>query len=95
MRLFLLDMHQSVKLKVFNYKVYCLIFTIEFFLGLVPIVEPEVLPDGDHDIKVCQNVTEKVLAATFKALSDYDVYLEGCLLKPVNKYFLVIYKANN
>ncbi|CAF3502259.1 unnamed protein product [Rotaria sp. Silwood1] len=48
----------------------------------VPIVEPEVIPDGDHDINVCQYVTEKVLAAIFKALSDYDVYLEGCLLKP-------------
>ena len=51
--------------------------------GLVPIVEPEVIPDGDHDLQTCQLVTEKVLAATFKALSDYDVYLEGCLLKPV------------
>ncbi|CAF3540503.1 unnamed protein product [Rotaria socialis] len=50
--------------------------------GLVPIIEPEVIPDGDHDINVCQYVTEKVLAATFKALSDYDIYLEGCLLKP-------------
>ncbi|CAF3608084.1 unnamed protein product [Rotaria sordida] len=49
--------------------------------GLVPIVEPEVIPDGDHDINICQRVTEKVLATTFKALSDYDVYLEGCLLK--------------
>ncbi|CAF2512481.1 unnamed protein product [Rotaria sp. Silwood2] len=48
----------------------------------VPIVEPEVIPDGDHNINVCQYVTEKVLAATFKALSDYDIYLEGCLLKP-------------
>ncbi|CAF3665621.1 unnamed protein product [Adineta steineri] len=50
--------------------------------GLVPIIEPEVIPDGDHDIYTCQYVTEKVLAATFKALSDYNVYLEGCLLKP-------------
>lgn len=54
-----------------------------FCIGLVPIVEPEVIPDGDHDIETCQRVTEKVLAATFKVLLDYDVYLEGCLLKPV------------
>lgn len=28
--------------------------------GIVPIVEPEILPDGDHDLKRCQYVTEKV-----------------------------------
>ncbi|KAM4012045.1 fructose-bisphosphate aldolase A [Anomaloglossus baeobatrachus] len=50
--------------------------------GIVPIVEPEVLPDGDHDLKRCQYVTEKVLAAVYKALSDHHVYLEGTLLKP-------------
>uniref|UniRef100_A0A8B9JHN6 Fructose-bisphosphate aldolase n=1 Tax=Astyanax mexicanus TaxID=7994 RepID=A0A8B9JHN6_ASTMX len=50
--------------------------------GLVPIVEPEILPDGDHDLLHCQYVTEKVLAATYKALSDHHVYLEGTLLKP-------------
>lgn len=50
--------------------------------GLVPIVEPEVLPDGDHDVERCQKVTEKVLAAVYKALSDHNVYLEGSLLKP-------------
>merc|ERR1711962_886612 len=50
--------------------------------GLVPIVEPEVLPDGDHDLLRCQYVTEKVLAAVYKALSDHHVYLEGTLLKP-------------
>ncbi|XP_028912017.1 fructose-bisphosphate aldolase B [Ornithorhynchus anatinus] len=50
--------------------------------GLVPIVEPEVLPDGDHDLQQCQYVTEKVLAAVYKALSDHHVYLEGTLLKP-------------
>ena len=49
---------------------------------LVPIVEPEVLCDGDHDIERCQKVTEVVLAATYKALSDHHVYLEGTLLKP-------------
>merc|ERR1719333_757291 len=33
---------------------------------LVPIVEPEVVPNGDHDIYYCQKMTEKVLAAQFK-----------------------------
>ncbi|XP_061220307.1 fructose-bisphosphate aldolase A [Neopsephotus bourkii] len=50
--------------------------------GIVPIVEPEILPDGNHDLKHCQYVTEKVLAAVYKALSDHHVYLEGTLLKP-------------
>lgn len=49
---------------------------------IVPIVEPEILPDGDHDLKRCQYVTEKVLAAVYKALSDHHIYLEGTLLKP-------------
>jgi len=50
--------------------------------GLVPIVEPEILPDGDHDLETCQAVTERVLAAVYKALSDHHVFLEGTLLKP-------------
>merc|ERR1711970_1132835 len=50
--------------------------------GLVPIVEPEVLMDGSHDLLRAQKVTETVLAATYKALSDHHVYLEGSLLKP-------------
>lgn len=50
--------------------------------GLVPIVEPEVLPDGEHELDKCQFVTEKVVAACYKALSDHHVYLEGTLLKP-------------
>ncbi|KAM4732265.1 fructose-bisphosphate aldolase B [Anableps anableps] len=50
--------------------------------GLVPIVEPEILPDGNHDLQRCQYVTEKVLAAVYKALNDHHVYLEGTLLKP-------------
>lgn len=33
---------------------------------IVPIVEPEILPDGDHDLKRCQEVTEEVLAAVYK-----------------------------
>merc|ERR1711953_931453 len=49
---------------------------------LVPIVEPEIVPNGDHPIEYCQMMTEKVLAAQFKALSDHKVYLEGAVLKP-------------
>jgi fructose-bisphosphate aldolase class I len=50
--------------------------------GLCPIVEPEIVPNGKHDIHYCQKMTEKVLAAQFKALSDHHVYLEGAVLKP-------------
>uniref|UniRef100_A0A0K8S3Z1 Fructose-bisphosphate aldolase n=1 Tax=Lygus hesperus TaxID=30085 RepID=A0A0K8S3Z1_LYGHE len=49
---------------------------------IVPIVEPEVLPDGSHDLDRAQKVTETVLAAVYKALNDHHVYLEGTLLKP-------------
>jgi len=50
--------------------------------GLVPIVEPEVLPDGCHDLQTAQRVTEQVLAFTYKALADHHIFLEGTLLKP-------------
>ncbi|CAK8538964.1 unnamed protein product [Lathyrus sativus] len=50
--------------------------------GLVPIVEPEILTDGSHDIAKCAAVTETVLAACYKALNDQHVLLEGTLLKP-------------
>ncbi|KAM1552883.1 hypothetical protein PS1_005675 [Malus domestica] len=50
--------------------------------GLVPIVEPEILTDGDHDIKKCAAATEMVLAAVYKALNEQHVLLEGTLLKP-------------
>jgi fructose-bisphosphate aldolase class I len=50
--------------------------------GLVPIVEPEVLCDGTHDIARCQKVTELTLAYQYKALADHHVFLEGTLLKP-------------
>lgn len=49
---------------------------------MVPIVEPDVITDGDHDLETCQKVTEKVLAQFFKALNDHHVFLEGSLLKP-------------
>ena len=49
---------------------------------LCPIVEPEIVPNGSHDITVCAAVTEKVLVAQFKALALHNVYLEGAVLKP-------------
>merc|ERR1712048_262785 len=49
---------------------------------LVPIVEPEIVPNGKHDINYCAKMTEKVLVAQFKALHDQHVYLEGAVLKP-------------
>merc|ERR1719408_659828 len=50
--------------------------------GLVPIVEPEIVPNGDHDISVCAAVTEKVLVAQYSALNLHNVFLEGAVLKP-------------
>lgn len=50
--------------------------------GLVPIVEPEVLPDGEHDLYMAQRVTEEVLSFVYKALADHHIFLEGTLLKP-------------
>jgi len=50
--------------------------------GLVPIVEPEIVPNGSHSIEVCAEVTERVLAAQYAALKLYGCYLEGSVLKP-------------
>lgn len=50
--------------------------------GLVPIVEPEVLMDGVHDIHFAAAVTERVWQSQFKFLAEYKVLLEGILLKP-------------
>merc|ERR1712232_905928 len=50
--------------------------------GLVPIVEPEIVPNGNHSIDVCAAVTEKVLLAQFASLKLHGVYLEGAVLKP-------------
>jgi fructose-bisphosphate aldolase, class I len=50
--------------------------------GLVPIVEPEVLMDGSHDLRRCFEVTEQVLHAVFNQLSAQRVRLEGMILKP-------------
>jgi len=50
--------------------------------GLVPIVEPEVLMDGDHPLGRCSEVTEQVLRSVFYHLYTQRVMLEGMLLKP-------------
>ena len=50
--------------------------------GLVPIVEPEILMDGDHDITTTAAVQEWVLRTTYEALAVNGVFLEGSLLKP-------------
>jgi fructose-bisphosphate aldolase class I len=49
---------------------------------IVPIVEPEVLMDGDHDVDRCEAVTEHVLNATFRELRLQRIALEGMILKP-------------
>jgi fructose-bisphosphate aldolase class I len=50
--------------------------------GIVPIVEPEVLMDGAHDIDRCDQVTRLVLHAVFEELFEQRVALEGMVLKP-------------
>ena len=50
--------------------------------GLVPIVEPEVLMDGDHSIDRCFEVTEATQLRVFQELATQQVSLEGMLLKP-------------
>jgi fructose-bisphosphate aldolase class I len=49
---------------------------------IVPIVEPEVLIDGDHTMERCHEVSEAVLGAVFRALARHRVALEGMVLKP-------------
>jgi fructose-bisphosphate aldolase class I len=50
--------------------------------GLVPIVEPEVLMEGSHDLEQCLEVTGRVLRAVFNQLSIQRILLEGMILKP-------------
>ncbi len=50
--------------------------------GIVPIVEPEVLMDGAHDIERCAVVTARTLERTFAELVDHRVALDGIVLKP-------------
>jgi fructose-bisphosphate aldolase class I len=49
---------------------------------MVPIVEPEVLMDGNHDIKKCYDVTTAVLNECFNQLAIHKVNLKGIVLKP-------------
>jgi len=49
---------------------------------IVPIVEPEVLMDGTHDIDSCFDITEETLKIVFQELFDQGVLLEGIILKP-------------
>ena len=51
-------------------------------LGIVPIVEPEVLMDSSHDIDRCAEVTENVLHSVFHALHEHHISLEHMILKP-------------
>ena len=50
--------------------------------GIVPIVEPEVLMDGDHTIYRCDEVTGVTLRRVFEVLNEHEVMLEGIVLKP-------------
>ena len=50
--------------------------------NMVPMVEPEVLMDGDHFIEKCYEVTSKSLKELFKCLQDEDVNIRGTILKP-------------
>ena len=51
-------------------------------VGLVPVVEPEVLMDGDHTLERCCEVTEEVLRTVFSQLYSQRLKLEGLILKP-------------
>jgi len=50
--------------------------------GLCPIVEPEVMIDGEHDIETAARISERVYSYVIRALHDNGVLLEGALLKP-------------
>jgi len=50
--------------------------------GLVPIVESEILMDGEHSLEICQYWTEHVISSCYRALNAHHVLLEGTLLKP-------------
>ena len=51
-------------------------------VDIVPIVEPEVLMDGNHSLERCYEVTEKVLKMLFYELYQFNIDLEGMILKP-------------
>ena len=50
--------------------------------GMVPIVEPEVLMDGEHSIDACHDATERSLKSLFEHLEKYQVNIKGTILKP-------------
>lgn len=50
--------------------------------GLVPIVEPEILMDGDHHIDTCHDISERVFQHVFEELNNQGIKLEGIVLKP-------------
>ncbi|VDM00778.1 unnamed protein product [Schistocephalus solidus] len=49
--------------------------------GLVPIIEPDILCDGNHSLEISEHINETMLSYVFKALADHQIYLEGTLLK--------------
>lgn len=49
--------------------------------GIVPMVEPEILMEGDHEIEICYDVTEATLRSLYNALYEHNVVLEGTILK--------------
>jgi fructose-bisphosphate aldolase class I len=64
-----------------NARIHALFASLSQAADLVPIVEPEVLMDGDHSIECCEEVSRATLAAVFKTLTDHRVPLELMLLK--------------
>lgn len=50
--------------------------------GLVPIIEPEILQDGNHDIQTCAAASERVFRGVMQKLQEHGILLEGMLLKP-------------
>jgi fructose-bisphosphate aldolase class I len=50
--------------------------------GIVPVVEPEVLMEGDHTLQTCAEISERVLRSVFRELYAQRVRLEGMILKP-------------
>lgn len=64
-----------------NARMLALFAALSQEVGLVPIVEPEVLMDGDHTIARCEEVTSDTLRSVFEALFEHRVVLEQMLLK--------------
>lgn len=72
----------SEELIVNNAKVLAEYALICQIIGLVPIIEPEVLMEGSHSLEKCQKVTKRVLSEVIYQLHKQDVYLPGIVLKP-------------